>query len=272
MVGPPDLISNLRPVKYGSAFEEEESAGPSIDRPAAVDARQRLQDSQFRPLATHPYSLSEFSSFASKTTSSLSKPQVFTSGPNGTASRIGTRRPHSQYFHRLLERLETAELEHKLRKIRQDAFHQRFWTDNNLRFQCSLKEYQFQLEAPETVASRSHGAEHLDPTLLTASATVTSPSSAESSSGGDAISQTLSKGSSSLVIASVTQKQQQLKSDGLAPFYTAWLSANSSRHKAYNRALVKGLFQGLGPAMRYESLRWWASAVRRMEKAMGRGS
>lgn len=147
----------------------------------------------------------------------------------------GRRRPHTRYYLDLLERLETVELEYKLRRVRADAFQQRFWTDNNLRFRGALSEYEQQQQQPKALAA--------DP-------------SAAGAAAAKKDSQAISKGAPS--------------SDDLAPFYTAWLSANSNRHKAYNRSLVSQLFRDLGPAWRYESLKAWAKVVRRAEKLLGR--
>lgn len=47
----------------------------------------------------------------------------------------------------------------------------------------------------------------------------------------------------------------------LAPFYSAWLDANSKRYAAYNQRLWRMTRADLGPAMRYEGLKWWVRCV-----------
>lgn len=249
MVGPPDPISNLRPIKYGSAFEEDidglpEGSDKGQASMAESSRREAMDRQQQQTRAVHPYSLSEFSSFTPSSSSS-----------NKTNRRAG--KPHTAYFNRLLERLEVAELEHRLRRVRSDVFHERFWTDNNSRFQGSLGEFQ-----QELAANRSTEVKDISDTQEGTPAASAKDESLERSRPSKPQPQV------SLSPSSTTTP----KSDSLAPFYGAWLSANSSRHQAYNRALIGGLFQNLGPAYRYETLRCWAGFVRRFERAMGRGT
>lgn len=96
-IGPPDSVSNLRPVVYGAAEDRRRSAA-----------------------ATHPYSLSEFS-------------VKDTGRPRG---------PLAQYTQRLAARLEAAQLQARLQTMWLDQFNQRFWTDNNTRFQQAVAEYE----------------------------------------------------------------------------------------------------------------------------------
>ena len=197
MVGPPDSLSNLRPVKYGSAFEEEvPSTGASMS-------------------ITHPYSLSEFNQSAS-------------SSWGGASHR---RRGHSLYFERLLERLEEAELAHKLRRARADNFNQRFWQDNNARFIEALEEFRSRTSSSKAVA-----------TLKTAPAPTNT---------------------------NAKESELEIDSDVLATFYSAWLKANATRHRAYNRQLWSQTFEDLAPAFRYQALRAWAKLVGATERKLG---
>lgn len=138
-VGPPDPVSNLRPVVFGGND----------------DVRTQRQASS----VPHPYSLSEFG-----------------------VSR-GGRAEHGgmlvQYAHNLGTRLEALQLQARLQSMWLDQFNQRFWTDNNLRFQRALDQF-------ETRAGFAAGEAPLDT---------------------------------------------------VSPFYRAWLTANATRLRNYNRTL-----------------------------------
>lgn len=99
-IGPPDPLSNLRPVVFGV---RDTAAAPRTARPSA-----------------HPYSLAEFS----------------------VPPTAAPRNPLAQYAHRLGDRLEAAQLQARLQTMWLDQFNQRFWTDNNARFQRALAEYE----------------------------------------------------------------------------------------------------------------------------------
>ncbi|ETS62187.1 hypothetical protein PaG_03756 [Moesziomyces aphidis] len=142
MVGPPDPISNLRPVRYGSAFEEAASSSSASPN----DASSQMGSSASLSMS-HPYSLHEF------TTSGDSN--LGWSGNH--ARRRGTRSP-SVYFERLLAKLEEAELAHKLRMARADNFNQRFWQDNNARFIQALSAFRSRTGSSKAVATLPHAA------------------------------------------------------------------------------------------------------------------
>lgn len=133
-MGPPDALSNLRPVVYGSAFETmrrgEEPSSAAGSRSSSSPA--------------HPYSTSEF-------TSSASLGPTFSSG-----------KPHSAYFVSLLQRLEVAELEHHLRRSRSDRFSQSFWSDNNARYEKALGD-EFSQGSRPGAASRAKSEDVLAP-------------------------------------------------------------------------------------------------------------
>lgn len=134
MVGPPDPISNLRPVRYGSAFEEAASS-------SSTSSQTSSQQSAALSMS-HPYSLHEFT----------------TSGdPSFGGWPASTRRKRaaspSLYFERLLAKLEEAELAHKLRMARADNFNQRFWQDNNARFIQALSEFRSRTGSSKAVAT-----------------------------------------------------------------------------------------------------------------------
>ncbi|CBQ73274.1 conserved hypothetical protein [Sporisorium reilianum SRZ2] len=140
MVGPPDPISNLRPIRYGSAFEEAASSSSS-----SASSQPSSATSQSAALSmSHPYSLHEFT----------------TSGDSsyGGWSRSTHRNRPSLYFERLLSKLEEAELAHKLRMARADSFNQRFWQDNNARFIQALSEFRSRTGSSKAVATLKTGA------------------------------------------------------------------------------------------------------------------
>lgn len=206
MVGPPDPISNLRPIRYGSAFEEVSSTPSSSSSP----------DSSAALSMSHPYSLHEFTSSGSSNFGGFSRSH---------------RKSPSLYFESLLAKLEEAELAHKLRMARADSFNQRFWQENNARFIQALSEFRSRTASSKAVA-------------------------------------TLPKTEASTVNAQ--ENELDLDSDSLATFYSAWLKANSARHRAYNRQLWRQTFGDLAPAARYQGLRAWAKVIGAVERRLGR--
>ena len=129
-MGPPDPISNLRPVRYGSAFDSSSaSTSPSSSSP--------LQSATLS--MSHPYSLHEFTA------------------SGGSPTTLRTRTAPSLYFERLLAKLEEAELAHKLRMARADNFNQRFWQDNNARFIQALSEFRSRTPSSKAVATLASG-------------------------------------------------------------------------------------------------------------------
>lgn len=109
-VGPPDAVSNLRPVMYGATpVPEQQLAAPT----------------------SHPYSLAEFA---------MSPRMRYGS----------TSSPLAQYADSLLARLEAAQLHARLQTMWLDQFNQRFWTDNNTRFRQALEEYERQVSPGTT--------------------------------------------------------------------------------------------------------------------------
>ncbi|SNX83822.1 uncharacterized protein MEPE_02530 [Melanopsichium pennsylvanicum] len=133
MVGPPDPISNLRPVRYGSAFEESSSSSPSSAESSSAAALSM----------SHPYSLHEFTTSGDSTFG----------GWSGSAHNRRSSESPSLYFERLLAKLEEAELAHKLRMARADNFNQRFWQDNNARFIQALSEFRSRTGSSKAVAT-----------------------------------------------------------------------------------------------------------------------
>lgn len=236
LVGPPDPTSNLRPVIYGSAFEKFRH-GHGEDSGDALASSSRIlvasssvaQPPPFQSLSSSPYSTSEFTSAASAAPSSSSSSSSLSSN---------VRRP-SAYYSSLLDRLEVAELEHHLRRSRSDRFSQSFWADNNRRYKEALEKYQSDIVPLSNLRDRT---------------SPSTPATSASSPTADVVPPP----KSSAYLSKATNPKQDL----LAPFYAAWLSANSARHEAYNRQLWQMTREDLGPALRYATLKRYVSIVR----------
>ncbi|CAO1621959.1 unnamed protein product [Jaminaea pallidilutea] len=135
-VGPPDAVSNLRPVIYSSAFEDQETPASS-----PLEARSEVNSNTNGSLQSHPYSTAEFGA-STPSTSTM-------------ASSRRDQRPHSAYYLGLLDRLEAAELTHHLRLQRTDRFSQAFWSDNNARYAAALDQYKQGLSTSSSTSSSS---------------------------------------------------------------------------------------------------------------------
>ncbi|PKI82462.1 hypothetical protein MVES1_003401 [Malassezia vespertilionis] len=90
-------------------------------RPVVYGATEESRAAPSNP--THPYSLAEFS-LPSKA---------------GKGARHGL---FARHLERLEQRLEAAQLQARLQSFWLDQFNQRFWTDNNVRFQRAVAEYE----------------------------------------------------------------------------------------------------------------------------------
>ncbi|TKY89269.1 hypothetical protein EX895_001800 [Sporisorium graminicola] len=148
MVGPPDPISNLRPIRYGSAFEEAASSCSPSSTSSQVSSSAHSQSAALS--MSHPYSLHEF------TTSGDSSFGGWSHNTTHARRNRGDSSP-SLYFERLLAKLEEAELAHKLRMARADNFNQRFWQDNNARFIQALSEFRSRTGSSKAVATLKAG-------------------------------------------------------------------------------------------------------------------
>lgn len=128
---------NMRSSPLRCAWQRVASVLPK-EAPVYVGAPDRV--SNLRPIIygvsrpsgvrAHPYSLSEFS--------------------QSTLARRGVL---GQIQHGLATRLEAAQLEARLQNMWLDQFNQRFWTDNNARFERALKEYDESLPRDNRPAS-----------------------------------------------------------------------------------------------------------------------
>ncbi|WFD43727.1 hypothetical protein MPSI1_002391 [Malassezia psittaci] len=103
-IGPPDPLSNLRPVVFGVSENGGENSS----------------EKHIPPRTSHPYSLTEFSLPATRNSQGVL----------------------AQYVYRCFDRLEAAQLQTRLQTMWLDQFNQRFWIDNNTRFQRARQEYE----------------------------------------------------------------------------------------------------------------------------------
>lgn len=243
VVGPPDPVSNLRPIRYGSAFDVE-----SITPDSQNDSDKRK---------AHPYSLAEFSSPVLVTDESGLGRHPFLSSIAGILRLRHV--PHSWYYRELLQRLEVAEMQDRLRRVHSDAFHQRFWRDNNARFERDLHNFQVNPPVPQAQLS------HQEVPAIESSTSDSVPPPADSQVASPLEHQQVVSGSG--VSASPDKRPVQ----PLSVFYEAWLGANTTRHRAYNRALLQDLLSNLRPAWDYAWLRIWARSVKQLERILGWG-
>ncbi|CAO1635954.1 unnamed protein product [Parajaminaea phylloscopi] len=250
LVGPPDPTSNLRPVIYGSAFEEVAGQSRADERDAwmsrtVAPSSFTVQQPPFQSLSSSPYSTSEF------TLSSSSAAAKGGWSGNPVA-------PTSAYYLSLLDRLEVAELDHHLRRSRSDRFSQAFWADNNRRYTEALSKYQYEHLPP----SFKHGADRPRQEGDGAVAREGRSDTASLSSSPPSSSSRSAAATSRKPSAYSSKAPNNPSQDLLAPFYAAWLSANSARHRAYNRQLWQMTREDLGPALRYAALKRYVKLVR----------
>ncbi|KAK0564309.1 hypothetical protein OC861_004358 [Tilletia horrida] len=122
LVGPPDPISNLRPIRYLN--NSNSSSGAAASGSKAVSTNH------------HPYSTSEFTSSSSALLSSEERRRSGRRTAGGASSDLHI--PPSEYYRALLAQLESASLAHRLRTTRAWSYDHRFWADNNARFTRDL--------------------------------------------------------------------------------------------------------------------------------------
>lgn len=170
----------------------------------------------------HPYSLAEFGG-----PSQLRLGQAPSSSFSAAPSALG------RYSERLLDQLEAAELRHRLARARAEALTQRFWSDNNMRFNTAQAEY----ESESNLARAAEKVQAPPPPPSAAALRVRR--------GGGKTKPTRSAA----------------EDDALSPFYASWLAANAARHRAYNSLLWQHTLRDLGPAAHYQVLRAWTRLV-----------
>lgn len=148
LIGPPCPLSNLRPVYYAPLFPSLHSPSGWGDLAAAAAATPSPLPSLWtaargaaaqpatpspprglpRPRKPHPYSLAEFPTRLSTSTSS--RPQT----PPTTTTGSPDPDPKLVRLERVRQRLHAQDLEWRWARYRFDAFNQAFWTRMNERF------------------------------------------------------------------------------------------------------------------------------------------
>lgn len=117
LVGPPDSISNIRPMVYAprQSFDRKRNKSPST----SANITQQ----------PHPYSPNEFHQTANSTFStSQHKPKGF-----------GMFRLYREYVDHVCDRVEEVDMKLRLSKLTTDTTTQRFWRDNNTRFSRDMQ-------------------------------------------------------------------------------------------------------------------------------------
>lgn len=130
LVGPPDAISNIRPVVYAQV---EPRAGSSQGKKAATKSAPQ----------PHPYSTNEFSQ--------QSHTGEFSSFRR-RAHGLGVFKSYRDLVDRVSDRVEEGELQLRLAKLSTDSTTQRFWRDNNQRFSRDLESWRLSNHASSAEA------------------------------------------------------------------------------------------------------------------------
>ncbi|PWN31485.1 uncharacterized protein FA14DRAFT_94586 [Meira miltonrushii] len=117
LVGPPDSISNIRPMVYApsKSFDRRRNKSPST----SANVTQQ----------PHPYSPNEFHQTASSTFSTSQQK------PKG----LGMFRLYREYVDHVCDRVEEVDMKLRLSKLTTDSTTQRFWRDNNTRFSRDMQ-------------------------------------------------------------------------------------------------------------------------------------
>lgn len=120
LVGPPDSISNIRPMIYAP----RQSLDRKRTKSASSTSVNILQQQQ-----PHPYSPHEFHQTASsKFSTSQQKPKG-----------LGMFRLYREYVDHVCDRVEEVDMKLRLSKLTTDTTTQRFWRDNNTRFSRDMQ-------------------------------------------------------------------------------------------------------------------------------------
>ncbi|UZJ56689.1 hypothetical protein CBS101457_006009 [Exobasidium rhododendri] len=226
LVGPPDPISNIRPMFYAPVPSYSTTSASSSQSPGITTSR-------YAKATPHPYSLSEFS-------------QLSRSNKGLSSSKFGSRvvQNYRNYVDTISSEVEEAEMKLRLSKLTNDTITQRFWRDNNIRFTRDLghwKEESHRRVAalPEGVTGEDMGREDM-----------------HRSSNGDANAGQSSKS---------TEAAAEMSKDESA-FYANWLQANGRRNRAYNVLVWKQAWQQVRLGARVTYLRNKLKALQSVQR------
>ena len=118
LVGPPDFISNIRPMIYAPRQLLDRKKNKLSSSTSAVTPQQ-----------PHPYSPHEFHQTA-KSDFSISQKK---------SKGFGIFQLYRKYVDHVCDRVEEAEMKLRLSKLTTDSTTQRFWRDNNIRFSRDMQ-------------------------------------------------------------------------------------------------------------------------------------
>jgi hypothetical protein len=213
LVGPPDPLSNIRPMFYAPIASSSSSS--------SIRATQPLP---------HPYSLDEFSQ---------TKRGGGRSGKGASSSRMGLGffKGYRDYVDRVSQRVEEEEMKLRVSKMSTDTITQRFWKDNNLRFNRDLDNWRE--ESHRRVAALPDGVMNEENAVAATGSTATSTSTR------------------SLEAAEEMSKDE-------SAFYANWLQANGKRNRSYNVLVWKQAWEQVRLGARVAYLRNWFTMLQSM--------
>lgn len=210
LVGPPDPISNIRPMFYA----------PIASSSSPTNLKRNSSSAKSTNNLPHPYSLSEFSQSSTSTSRS------------GLTKGLGKLKSFRDLVDRVTHRVEESELRLRIGKMGTDNITQRFWRDNNLRFNRDLdswrEESQRRISAlPEGVTSSSDSATRV-------------------------------------VVNHADDSAKEMSKDE-SIFYANWLRANAKRNRSYNVLVWKQAWEQVRLGARVSILRQWLRLLQRLQ-------
>lgn len=209
LVGPPDSISNIRPMIYAPTQTFNRSK---------IDFTISSTDRASNP---HPYSLHEFHQTAKNDLSNVRRK------PKG----LGVFQMYRQYVDHVCDRVEELDLKFRLNKLTIDSTTQRFWRDNNSRFNRDMKAW---IDANLQEGSSHH------------------------------LIKSNNRGNSSEKLPTMEGDLNSMSSCE-SDFYATWLKANAKRNKAYNVLVWKQAFNQIRLGAQVKLWTSWFGLLRRLE-------
>lgn len=228
IVGPPDPISNIRPVIYAQSEisdSKRRREGPAPGQAGASASAFGPQQQQ-----PHPYSAHEFS-----------QPSSSTEGSRRLRG-LGIFRYYRDHVDSVTDRFEEASMRLRLAKLGTDATTQRFWRDNNIRFSRDLESWRRRkglIEGAETESANR-------------------PVQNRQAQAQDTSQSAVTSDTASLPLSPLEPSSE-------SDFYATWLQANSRRNRAYNILVWKQAWEQVRLSARVSALRTWLRVARRLE-------
>lgn len=214
----------------------------------------------------HPYSLSEFSDATSLTP----REGFWARHPfwSSVAAMLRLQKvPHSWYYRELVQRLEVAQMQSRLRQVHIDNLHQRFWRHTQTKGNPALPTSTAPALAQPAPATPPSQNSHVP---FSSSSSTPQPGAAEADSiAFERSSVPAEEGSKTLELAPPPPSKNPPPQ--LTLMYHASLGARSEKERAYSRALLQDLLGNVFPASQFAWLRIWVPFVRRFEQVLGWG-